>query len=275
MRVATVDGLVTLFYDGSKPLWNRELSSEWWHAHQHMNEDDWESWNLSVECREYIRERLSWQQIIVVEGVTEIPNLTFMKCWNIKRVIMADTVVRIKGSAFYGCRSLFFCKLSINLEYIGRGVFYGCNLYSVFIPPTCREICVRAFDSNEKLSILNVPQHVELGRSIIPHTALAKSSPFQLKGNGWYDDEINDNMNTWIKNMNRDEKFTLHRACASFQPLKQILYNIIEEKGLKAFRETNSAGITPSQYLNENPYTTLTEKEIINDYLMRLMGEVE
>jgi hypothetical protein len=29
MRVATVDGLVTLFYDGSKELYNRELNNEW------------------------------------------------------------------------------------------------------------------------------------------------------------------------------------------------------------------------------------------------------
>lgn len=38
---------------------------------------DWESWDLSDECRQYYRERLSWQQIIIVEGVTEIPECTF------------------------------------------------------------------------------------------------------------------------------------------------------------------------------------------------------
>lgn len=35
----------------------------------------------------------------------------------------------------------------------------------------------------------------------------------------------------------------------------------------------NSAGITPSRYLQENPYTDLSEKEIIHDYLMKMMAE--
>ena len=67
MRVATVDGLVTLFYDGSKKLWNDELDEEWEdQLAEHYDEDfsKWESWELSNECKQYIRERLSWQQIL-------------------------------------------------------------------------------------------------------------------------------------------------------------------------------------------------------------------
>ncbi|GFH61924.1 hypothetical protein CTEN210_18400 [Chaetoceros tenuissimus] len=272
MKVATVDGLLTLFYDGSKPLFNDELNDEWWDAHQqHTTKDDWEEWNLSEECREYWRERLTWQQIIIEEGVTEIPEMTFVKCYNIKRVIFANTVIRIEEYAFLTCRSLVFCKFPINLEYIGEFAFFECDLYSVFTPPSCREICQRAFWNCKNLSILNVPQETQLGRCIISGTALAKSSPFQPNANS----RGNDDMNTWIKTMNHGEAFALHRACSSFQPLKQVLYNIIEEKGLKAFKEKNSAGITPSQYLNENPYSELTEKEIIHDYVMKLMGEGE
>ncbi|GFH61894.1 predicted protein [Chaetoceros tenuissimus] len=122
---------------------------------------------------------------------------------------------------------------------------------------------------------MNVPQDTQLNYYIVLSTALAKASPFEVDRNGWYYYEVNDNMNTWIKNMNDSEEFSLHRACSSFQPLKQVVYNIIQEKGLKAFREKNSVGITPSQYLKENPYTELTEKEIIHDYLMKLMGEGE
>ncbi|GFH61887.1 hypothetical protein CTEN210_18363 [Chaetoceros tenuissimus] len=279
MRVATVDGLVTLFYDRSKELFNQELSREWWNAYcdndGNSNDDDWKEWDISDECREYWRQRISWQQIIVTDGVTEIPDSTFYNCWNIQRVIFADTVVRIEYQAFSDCRSLVYIKLSINLEYIGMWAFFLCNLSSVFIPSSCRVIRNDAFASNENLSIFSVPQHTELGRDMIQFAALAKSSPFQLRRDGWYEREVNDDMNTWIKNMNHDEVFSLHRACASFQPLKQVLYNIIQEKGLKAFKVKNDVGITPSQYLKENPYTELTEKEIIHDYLMKLMGEVE
>ena len=222
-----------------------------------------------------MRERLLWQQIIIVEGVTEIPADTFMLCWNIKRVVFANTVIRIERNAFYHCRSLVYVKWSIKLEYIGRGAFYKCNLYSVFIPPSCRDIGNYAFGYNKNLSILHVPQNTELCRSVIPGTALVNSSPIEVKTNGWFDQGESNDMNTWIKNMTDDEAFSLHRACASFQPLKQVMYSIIEEKGLKAFKVKNSAGITPSQYLKENPYTELTEKEIIHDYIMKMIGEGE
>ena len=62
MRVATVDGLVTLFYDGSKKLYNDELDDEWEDEadEQDLNEEsedhflkyectdnaNWESWDL-------------------------------------------------------------------------------------------------------------------------------------------------------------------------------------------------------------------------------------
>lgn len=272
MRIATVDGLVTLFYDGSKEFYNQELSGEWWEEYDEhdQNDDKWEEWDLSVECKKYWRERLSWQQIIVEEGVTEIPEHTFFRCFNIKRVIMTNTVIRIARMAFYYCRSLVFCKLSINTEYIGDHAFWFCELMSVFIPPLCRRINFHALGFNKNLSILHVPRHVELSSAIIPGTTLVKHAPFEVDSFGWY--RNSDDMNTWIKNINHGEAFSLHRACASFQPLKQVVFNIIQEKGLKAFKEANSAGITPSQYLKENPYTALTEKEIIHDYLMKLIG---
>ena len=112
---------------------------------------------------------------------------------------------------------------------------------------------------------MNVPQGTQLGRNVIKGNKLLE----RYLHNGQED------INSWLKNMNNDENFALHRACASFNPLKEIILAIILQKGLKAFREKNSAGITPSRYLKENPYTDLSEKEIIHDYLMKMMGEVE
>ena len=113
MRVATVDGLVTLFYDGSKELHNEELYEEWFEKYEcdecnpnYPHGDNWEDWPLSNECKQYLRERESWQQVIVVEGVTQIPAYTFRRCKNIKRVIMANTVVRIERWAFCSCKRL-------------------------------------------------------------------------------------------------------------------------------------------------------------------------
>ncbi|GFH43789.1 hypothetical protein CTEN210_00262 [Chaetoceros tenuissimus] len=278
MRVATIDGLVTLFYDGSKELFNETFDEEfWWHycGDGMHNEHDWEDWNLSNECKNYWRERLSWQQVIIVDGVTEIPEKTFTRCFKIKRVIFANTVVRIGRYAFLSCKCLIFVKWPINLEYIGLKALSQCYLSSIFIPPTCREICDYAFEGNNNLSVLHVPRETELGEKIIFGTALAEASPIETQHHvGWYD-EGNDDMNQWLKNMNNDDQFALHRACSSFQPMKEVIYPIILQKGLKAFKEKNSAGIIPSKYLQENSYTDLTEKEIIHDYLMKMMGEVE
>ncbi|GFH43826.1 hypothetical protein CTEN210_00299 [Chaetoceros tenuissimus] len=290
MRVATVDGLVTLFYDGSKELNNQRLNEEWLltnyvhpmnNDHDNIEGDNIESWPLSDACKEYFREKLSWQQVIVVEGVTEIPENTFFGCMNVKRVIFANTVMRIEKFAFYLCYRLAFIKWPMNLEYIGNDAFYECNLSSVFIPPRCVEICTRAFFKNKNLSIFHVPQDTELGRDIITNTAIARASPIegnnQFIGFGDFFSGLgvaaNNNMNEWLKNMNNDEEYALHRACSSFQPLKEVLCGMIQEKGLKAFKEKNSAGITPSRYLQGNPYADVTEKEVIESYILQMMGK--
>ncbi|GFH57193.1 hypothetical protein CTEN210_13669 [Chaetoceros tenuissimus] len=275
MRVATVDRLVTLYYDGSKPLYNLDLEQEWLYTSKYYeNEDEWEEWILSEECKRYWRERQSWQQVVVVEGVTEIPERTFGLCFNIKRVIFADTVIEIGQCAFQYCRSLTFIKWSINLEHIIFGAFKECNLSSVFIPPRCRFIGISAFMSNRNLTLFQVPQDTQLGHRALSMTKLIEDSPFHVDENGYYDARIEE-VNNWIKNINNGDKYSLHRACSSFQPLKDIIMQIIREHGLAAFNIKNDMGITPSQYLKENPYTDMKEMDIVKEYLMTMMGELE
>lgn len=184
MRVATVDGLVTLFYDGSKELFNQELSREWREVQNILEPSNLESSNVSDECKRYVRERYSWQQIIVVEGVTAIPEFTFSGCKNIKRVIFANTVIMIAVNAYSKCRSLIFVKWSINLEFIGEGAFYNCNLSSVFMPPRCREIRTLAFGENENLSLLYVPHTLlttfGIGSSVLDSTKLQQNAPREI-----------------------------------------------------------------------------------------------
>ena len=277
MRVATVDGLVTLFYDGSE-LFNDDLHDEWYDENQnHANphDDNWEEWNLSDECKQYLRERESWQQIIVVEGVTVIPAWTFRRCKNIKRVIFSNTVVRIKEWAFGSCKCLTYIKWSINIEVIESGAFYNCDLTSVFMPPRCREIGSAAFRDNYDLTLFHVYPHTQLGDRVLSETKLMKDSPFKFL-NRWgnYEDQT-DEVHNWIKNINNDEKYSLHRACCSFQPLKEVIYAIILQQGIGAFNIKNDMGITPSRYLKENPYAAIKEMDIIRSYVMKMMGEYD
>jgi len=237
-----VDGLVTLFYDGSKELYNYDLDLERLIAYgRRLNQglgseraDDLEAMDVSDVCKKYIKERLSWQQIIILQGVTEIPKCTFSRCYNIRRVIFADTVIRIQRCAFYRCKSLVYVKWSLSLEFIGECSFQLCNLSNVFIPRSCREIGDLVFEDNPNLSILHVQQDTQLGSLLIN----------SINGtNGSYNFTENDYMNQWLKNINNGNQFALHRACASFNALKEVIHAIILRKGLKAFRQENSAGI--------------------------------
>ncbi|GFH55549.1 hypothetical protein CTEN210_12025 [Chaetoceros tenuissimus] len=65
----------------------------------------------------------------------------------------------------------------------------------------------------------------------------------------------------------------LHRACSSIQPVEEIIFEMIEEEGLAAFNGTNSAGITSYECLNENPHADFTGMDIINRYILKMMGE--
>lgn len=117
-----MDGLWTLFYDGSE-LFCQELQSERFPIKRR-----------SEFAKQYWRERESWQQIVVLDGVSIIPRQTFHGCKNIKRVILANTVTRIEGLAFSKCLLLDDVKWSMNLEYIGLNAFKSCALKNGFIP---------------------------------------------------------------------------------------------------------------------------------------------
>ena len=76
MRVANVDGLVTLFYDGSD-IYNEELPREWDGFRSPNGEYLQPNEDISSDCKNYMTQRLSWEQILVVEGVAAIPPRAF------------------------------------------------------------------------------------------------------------------------------------------------------------------------------------------------------
>ena len=242
-----------------------------WREHG-RNYEGWEEWDLSDECKRYWKDGDSWQQIII-EGVTEIPEVTFGHCKNIKRVIFANTVIRIKEWAFSFCTNLVYIKLSINIEVIENAAFFNCDLSSVFLPPKCREIGKETFRSNENLGIFHVHSNVQLDKNTIARTKLMQESHFEL--DKWGGCRNTEDVNHWIKNINSDEKYFLHRVCSSFQPFKQDIHAIIQQQGLRSFDIKNGMNITPSRYLKENPFANVTEKDIIRDYILKMIGELE
>ncbi|GFH46367.1 hypothetical protein CTEN210_02841 [Chaetoceros tenuissimus] len=283
MRVATVDGLVTLFYDGSE-LYNERLENRFHFAREmawrNLSEqddpdeffawenpyyipDDWESWShLSEECKRYWKERQSWQQIFVVEGVTEIPAWTFWYCRSLRRVIFSNTVVTIESFAFYRS-NVSYIKLSTSLEYIGGSAFADCQLWSVYIPPSCRVIAGQAFDENRALSIFHVPENTTLPQSVVSFRSNIFLNMFEHR------DDID-----WPKLINREEEFKLHKACCSFYPQMQDILRIVEEQGIGCFRKKNNVGISASCYLEKNPFSDIKERDIVRKYTLKMM-EIE
>ena len=235
-------GKKTLFYNGEK-LW-----------------DEWNNGEYLVYDRE---EQESWEVIIVLPGVEVIPKETFSGCEMLETVIMSDTVRRIEEQAFDNCRSLQFVKISRNLEYIGEYAFEDCvSLTSIFIPPSCRVIDEYAFHMCINLTIFNVPQHTQLlGEYVIAGTALFRAAPVED--------------NEWVKGINEDEEYELHRACSSFNPSMEIIYGIVKRKGLSSFKKKNEIGVTAFDYLEANPFVEneIDQTVILKRYVLEMMGE--
>ena len=240
-------GKKTLFYNGEK-LW----------------EGDEEGHPLTYDQEE----RWSWRVIIILPGVEIIPEQTFKFCWNVTTVIMSDFVHVIREGAFKECSGLKSVKLSRNLQYIGVDAFFSCtSLTSIFIPPSCTEIDGFAFWGCKKLLILGMPQQTQLNECVFKGTALINRSPIKT-------DDLDEEVEQWIRSINNGDAFALHRACASYNPLPVIIHDLVMRQGIKAMRMKNSIGITPSQYLEANTFTEILEKDIINRYISDMMGEV-
>ncbi|GFH47061.1 hypothetical protein CTEN210_03536 [Chaetoceros tenuissimus] len=254
------NGKKTFFWNGDK-LWEGP---------------DWNRRNLFHDEEE----RDSWQVVMVLPGVEVIPRFAFCCCKNLEKVIMADTVKRIEMCAFDRCGSLKFVRLSRTLEFIGLNAFWYCqSLTSIFIPPSCTMIEDRAFYGCKCMLILGLPQQVELGQDVFQETDLIKRSPFRRDEDGYgvyYDSDGDDDVEAkqWIKSMNNEEAYALHRACSSFNPIAEIIHDLVTQHGIKAMKMPNAIGITPSQYLAANTFDDISEKDIINRYISDMMGEV-
>ncbi|GFH56019.1 leucine-rich repeat domain-containing protein [Chaetoceros tenuissimus] len=172
-------------------------------------------------------ERKSWEVIIVLPGVEVIPERTFRLCTNVKKVIMHEDVKRIEFDAFVQCFKLISVKLSRNLEYIGVCAFWSCSsLTSIFIPQSCREIDRWAFRYCRQLLILGMPQNIQIRDYAFGNTLLMTKLPFSFA----VDEDENFSPEDeaiaiqWVKTINDENAFALHRACSSFNPLLEIIH---------------------------------------------------
>ena len=103
---------------------------------------------------------------------------------------------------------------------------------------------------------------------MIIRTALIRASPLD------YNQSNNEEINEWIKNIDNNDEYTLHRACSSFNPSTDIIYKIVKRQGIVSFQKNNEIGITPLQHLKENPFADIDQKKLMKRCILEMMGEI-
>ena len=104
-------------------------------------------------------------------------------------------------------------------------------------------------------------------------TALFQASPFTGDSYGFYGGN-KDEVNEWITTHHGDNQFSLHRACSSYNPLDEVIFDIVKKQGQKAFKIPDRIGVTASKYLSKNPFADIEEEKILKRFILDMMGEI-
>lgn len=115
---------------------------------------DFKSLNKSIET-------IEWE-----EGISQIPDYAFSSFYNLKEVIIPDTVESIGRGAFQNCSSLEKVGLPKKLQEIPNNLFLQCKkLESVEIPETVLKIGDQAFFATSIKNVTIPKSVVTIGNS--------------------------------------------------------------------------------------------------------------
>lgn len=100
-------------------------------------------------------------ELVIPEGVTTIPDYTFIGQSNIISITISDSVTGIGAHAFQYCSSLTSIIIPDSVTYIGDYAFYGCsNLASVTIGNGVTSISYEAFGDCSSLTSVAIPDSI-------------------------------------------------------------------------------------------------------------------
>lgn len=95
--------------------------------------------------------------IVIPEGMTEIPGACFVSCKSLKKLVLPSTV-RAIGEVAFNMAYIEEIEFSEGLEKIGMSAFEGANLKKVILPSTCQELDGRVFAGCYYLKELWLPE---------------------------------------------------------------------------------------------------------------------
>lgn len=218
--------------------------------------------------------------VIVSTGVFHIPD-NFLKDTSIRNVYMSDSVRWIGKSAFRNCRRLQLIQLSRNLQSIEDDALAYCiSLQSIYLPPSCTEIGNHAFAGCNRLENIHVPKHVDLELFAFTGTLRFQYDEIQacevhhlLIDNSthlsWRQEYSH--FHNYIQSLDCTE---IHEKCSSVYPSKKEILRVLQREGLGCLEIKNNVGYTPLQCLELNPYSRISQRDLINGYILWLLGLV-
>ena len=115
------------------------------------------------------------EELVIPEGVTEIPESFVKGCESLKTVVLPSTIKTINDCAFNACENLSSINLPEGLEKIGFGAFGKCrSLNKIDLPNSISLIARFAFDKTNVEHIV-IPEGVQLGDNVFSECVNLKS----------------------------------------------------------------------------------------------------
>lgn len=218
--------------------------------------------------------------IIVSKGVIDIPD-NFMKDTSIRKVYMSDTVKRIGDSAFHNCQRLQFIQLSRNLESIDDEALAYCPLLeSFYLPPSCTKIGNYVLAGCNRLENIHVPKHTDLElfaftgtlhfqydeaqASEVHHLFIDDRTEYQWRQEYFH-------FHNYIKSLDCTK---MHEKCSSVNPSEHEILRVLQREGLGCLEVENDVGYTPLECLELNPHSNIRYQDLVNLYILWLLGLV-
>ena len=96
------------------------------------------------------------ENLILPDGVTEIPSNAFSWCMNLKSVRMPNSLKSIGDTAFKFCEDLIAVTFSEKLESIGSDAFMYTSVQEVRLPDSLISLGSGAFSNCESMSVLSI-----------------------------------------------------------------------------------------------------------------------